>query len=258
MPAWHLSYPVAAIGAYATIFIEAIYLIIVGDFADAGPLAISILTNGFSVFVTGFGGSRAVPLAVAAILVTTVFLFVSITFRGQGQDFDRTYASLCGVAHLSHQCVVVWKESQRKRLSVQKQSNKESKEEKTSMPFSRDLTIHFGKYFQIEGSILLFLTLGTAMTYRIFDFDLGFGLVFASLSTVLSIAVVIFINWARPLGWAITTSGAVVRFFVVPFLLLSPVSFVFFTYAIIEIEIPWWKPAVGVAWYVTLFKQLSI
>ena len=258
LPAWHLDYPVAAIGAYTTIFIEAFYLTIVGDFADAGPLTISILTNGFAVCLAGFGGSRAMPLAVATILVITLFLLVSITFRGHGKDFDGTYALLCAVAHLLHQCVVLWEVSQHEGLSARKQSDEESKEGGMSMPFSRDLAFHFGKYFQVEGGILLFLTLGTAMTYRIFDFNLGFGLVFASLSAALSMAVVVFVNWARPLGWAITTSGAVVRFYVVPFLLLSPVSFVFFTYADIDIAIPWWKPAVGVAWYVTLCELLAI
>lgn len=72
-PDWHLNYEVAALGAYATILVEAIHILF-GGFDDASPISISLLTNGSAVLFTPHAKSRATPLAAVRIYLTATFL----------------------------------------------------------------------------------------------------------------------------------------------------------------------------------------
>lgn len=96
---WRLNYEIAAFGAYCTILVEALCLIL-GGFEDASPLSISLLTSGSAVAIAGFGDYFSTPLAVFRISLTTAFLLISIVSRRGGENFDGTCASLCSVAHL--------------------------------------------------------------------------------------------------------------------------------------------------------------
>ena len=96
LPAWYLNYQVAAFGAYATILVESIHLILRG-FENASLLPISILTNGSAVLVAGFGGACSTPLAILRICLTSLFLLSAIILH-EDETFDGTYATLCSVA----------------------------------------------------------------------------------------------------------------------------------------------------------------
>ena len=261
LPDWSLNYQVAAFGAYATILVESIHLILRG-FEDASLLSISILTNSSAVLVAGFGVPSSTPLAILRICLTSVFL-LSATILRDSERFDGTYAILCSVAHLTYQLGLRYYGNdsegflpQHEKRAKTDEAPSESclyappKDKNEAAKFSRDLRIFFGDSFCLEGSMLPITILGTVMTYRVFDFDLGFGLVFAFMSAFLSSIILLFINHARQRGRRIDTQKAIQRL-VGLMLVVGTFCLVFFTTVEFpDIEISWWRVAFGVAWFV--------
>jgi len=101
---WRLDYQVAAFGAYATILVESVSLIL-GGIEDASALSISLLTNGSAVIFAGFYWANAAPLAAIRIGLTAIFLVWSIATKPEKDSFDGTYAILCSCAHLVYQYI---------------------------------------------------------------------------------------------------------------------------------------------------------
>ena len=95
--------------------------------------------------------------------------------------------------------------------------------------------------------------LGTLMTYRVFDFDLGFGLVFAFMSAFLSSGILMFINYARTRGRRMQTQKILKRLKIL-IVFFGIFCFAFFTrldsVEFLDIEFSWWRIAFGVAWCV--------
>ena len=88
------------------------------------------------------------------------------------------------------------------------------------------------------------------MTYRVFDFDLGFGLVFAFMSALLSSILLVFINCARVRGQQIETRKGLQRLGSMV-LVIGAFCFVFFTSVEFpDIDFSWWKIAFGFSWFV--------
>lgn len=92
MPERHFNYHVAALDAYSTVFVEALFLILGGLFENAWPLSISIFTNGSAVLLAGLGGACATSLAALRIGLTTAFLFFSIVLVTEAGAFDGKFA----------------------------------------------------------------------------------------------------------------------------------------------------------------------
>ena len=261
LPEWSLNYQVAALGAYATILIESIYLILRG-FERSSLLSISILTNGSVVLVAGFGGTSSTPLAVLRICSTSLFLLWAIFLQGN-DHFNGTYAVLCSVAQLSYQLLLRPSRNYSEVLPQHENCAKaeEAPSESCLYPpptghkdeaanFSESLRIFFGDAFCLEGAILPVIVLGTAMTYRVLDFDLGFGLVFAFMSAFLSSIVLLFINSARLRGRRVDTRKSI---HILIGLLLFIGLFCFVLLTALEVsdpELSWWRIAFGVAWFV--------
>lgn len=117
---------------------------------------------------------------------------------------------------------------------------------------SRSVRIFFGDSFCLEGAMVPVTILGTVMTYRVFDFDLGFGLVFAFMSAFMSSLILLFINYAQMRGRRMETQKAL-QMLVSVMLVVGTFCFVFFTsIEFPDIEFSWWRIAFGVAWVIFL------
>ena len=259
LPDWYLNYQVAAFGAYATILVESIHLILRG-FENASLLPISILTNASAVLVAGFGDASSTPLAILRICLTSLFLLNAIILH-ENETFDGTYAALCSVAHLTYQLLL--RHSKNDSESYLPQHEKRAKTDEAraesclhpdynhAANSSRGLRIFFGDSFCLEGVMVLVIMLGTVTTYRVFDFDLGFGLVFAFMSAFLSSVILLFINYARMQDRRMDTQKAIQRL-VNLIIALGSSCFVFFTVVVFpDIELSWWRITFGVAWFDT-------
>ena len=261
-PEWTLNYQVAAFGAYATILVESIYLILRG-FEQSSLLSISILTNSAAVLVAGFSGASSTPLAALQICLTSLFLLWAIFLQGN-DHFNGTYSILCSVAQLTYQLLL---RHYGKHSEVLPQHEKCTKAEEApsescmhapptdykdeAANFSGNLRIFFGAGFCLEGAIVPVIILGTVMTYRVLDFDLGFGLVFAFMSAFLSSIVVLFINSARLRGRRVDTQKSI-RILIGLLLVIGLFCFVLLTtMEVPDPELSWWRIAFGVAWFVT-------
>lgn len=269
MPEWHLNYQVAALGAYSTIFIETLFLILGGPWENASPLTISILTNGSAVLFAGLGGAYATSFAAIRICLTTVFLFFSIVLVTEEGTFDGTYAIFCSVDYLTYHWLL--RRNQRKTGRFDGRSLFPESDKVLDSRDSRDhglgdkvcwdaenseraLTFELGDHFHVDGGVLLFTVLGTALTYRVFDFDLGFGLFYASVSAFWSLVLLILINFMSLRGRQVKVHSAMRRRFSGILILTLPASYVLFALSHSNIEwaneITSWKPAVGTAWFV--------
>lgn len=127
--------------------------------------------------------------------------------------------------------------------------------------FQRALTFELGDHFHVDGGVLLFTVLGTALTYRVFDFDLGFGLFFASVSGFWSLVLLILINSMRDRGRRVELHGAIQRRILGILILTLPANYVFIALNYSDVqwadEITWWKPAVEIAWFVAFMTHLA-
>ena len=256
---WRLNYQVAAFGAYATALVESIYLIL-GGFENASLLSISILTNGSAILVASFGGASSTPLAILRICLTSLFLLCAIILQ-EDQAFDGTYAILCSVAHLIYQLRLrSGDESEGFLPKHEKCAKTEALSDSylhtpptdyiVATEFSRSIRIFFGDYFCLEGAMVPATILGTVMTYRVFDFDLGFGLVFAFMSAFLSSVILLLINYARMRGRKIET-GKALQGLVRLIIIIGPFCFGFFTSVQLpDLEFSWWRITFGIAWFV--------
>ena len=260
LPDWTLNYQVAAFGAWATIFVQSIYLIL-GGFENASLLSISILTNGSAVLVAGFGGASSTPFAIIRICLTSLFLLCAIILR-ENETFDGTYAILCSVGHLVYQVRLRHGEDSEGFLPRHEKRAKTDEapsecclhlpptDYNDATQSSRSIRIVFGDSLCLEGAMVPVTIFGTVMTYRVFDFDLGFGLVFAFMSAFLSSVTLLFINYARLRGRRMDTQRAL-KMLVSMMLVVGIFCFVFFTnIEFPDIEFSWWRIAFGVAWYV--------
>ena len=261
LPDWSLNHQVAAFGAYATIFIESIYLIL-GGFENASLLSISILTNASAIFGAGLGGASSTPFAITRICLTSLFLLWAIIAR-ENNTFDGTYAILCSVAHLVYQLRLRHNGDDSEGFLPQHQKRTKIDEaplencmhipqsdRNNTKPFSRNLRIFFGDSLCLEGAMVPVTFLGTVMIYRVFDFDLGFGLVFAFVSACLSSVILLFINYARKRGRQMETRKALARLASL-IVVIGAFCFVFFTnLEFPDIEISWWRVTFGIAWFV--------
>lgn len=261
LPDWSLNYPVAAFGAYATIFVESIYLIF-GGFENASLLSISILTNASAVLVAGLGGSSSTPFAITRICLTSMFLLWAIIAQ-ENETFDGTYAILCSVAHLVYQLRL--RHNGHDSEGFLPQHEKRTKIDEAPLEscmhtpsidcndaqtFSRRLRLFFGDSFCLEGAMVPVTILGTVMVYRVFDFDLGFGLVFAFISACLSSAILLSINYARMRSRRMETRKELQR---LASLIIVIGAFCFFFFTNVEfpdIKFSWWRITFGVAWFV--------
>ena len=261
LPEWSLNYQVAAFGAYATILVELIYLILRG-FNHSSLLSISILTNGSAVLVAGFGGASSTPLAALQICLTSLFLLWAMFLQGY-DHFNGTYAILCSVAQLSYQLLLRYYGNysevlpQYEKCIKAKEVPSESclhsppTDYNDAATSSGSLRIFFGDAFCLEGAIVPVIILGTVMTYRVLDFDLGFGLVFAFMSAFLSSIVLLFINSARLRGRQVDTQKTI-RVLIGLLLVIGIFCFVLLTtMEVPDPELSWWRIAFGVAWSVT-------
>lgn len=261
LPAWSLNYQVATFGAYATILVEVIYLIL-GGFENASLLSISILTNGSAVVVAGFGDASSTPFAVIRICLTSLFLLAAVILQ-ENERFDGTYAILCSVAHLFYQLRLRHDRDELQLFLPQHEKHAKTDEApsesclnacpadfKDTANFSRSLRVFFGDSFCLEGAMVPVTVLGTVMTYRVLDFDLGFGLVFAFMSAFLSSVILLFVNYARTRGRRMDTPKALQRLLSM-MLVIGTFCFVFFTSVEFpDIEFSWWRITFGVAWSV--------
>ena len=260
LPEWYLNYQVAAFGAYATILLGSIHLILRG-FETASLLPISILTNASTVLVAGLGGASPTPLAILRICLTSLFLLKALVLH-ENETFDGTYAALCSVAHLTYQLLLRHSKNDSEGYLPKHEKRAKTDEARAESCLhpptdynhaanpSRGLRFFFGDSFCLEGAMLHVTMLGTVMTYRVFDFDLGFGLVFAFMSAFLSSVIMLFINYARMQGRRMDTQKAVQRL-VNSIIALGSSCYVFFTMAELpDIELSWWRITFGVAWFV--------
>ena len=165
LPDWSLNYRVAAFGAYSTILVESIYLIL-GNLENASLLSISILTNGSAVLVAGFGGASSTPFAIIRICLTSLFLLCAIILE-ENETFDGTYAILCSVAHLVYQLRLRQNSDRSDRFLPQHEKRGKMNEtpSESCLPtpspdyndattFSRRLRIFFGDFFCLDGAIV--------------------------------------------------------------------------------------------------------
>lgn len=261
LPDWSLNYQVAAFGAYATIFVESIYLIL-GGFENASLLSISILANASAVLVAGLGGSSSTPFAITRICLTSMFLLWASIPQENGRS-DGTYAILCSVAHLVYQLRSRHNGHDSEGFLPQHEKHAkideaplencmhipsiDSNDAKNS---SRSLRIFFGDSFCLEREMVPITILGTVMVYRVFDFDLGFGLVFAFISACLSSVILLSINHARMRGRRMETRKALQT---MACLIVVVEAFCFFFFLAVEIpdiKFSWWRISFGVAWFV--------
>ena len=266
-PNWTLNYQVAAVGAYATILVESIYLIL-GGFENTTLLSISILTNASAVLFAGFGNPCSTPLATIRICLTSLFLLLGIIFR-KNETVDGTYAILCSAAYLVYQFRLRHNSDgfegflpQHENLSKTDERPSECcgptppTDHNEAATFSRNLRIFYGDSLCLEGAMLPISVLGTAMTYRVFDFDLGVALVFAFMSAFLSSAILRFINYARTRGRRMQTQKALQRLICL-MIFFGTFCFIFFTSMDFpDIEFSWWKIAFGIAWCVDPLKSM--
>ena len=261
LPDWRLNYHVAAVGAWATILLESIYLIL-GSFENASLLSISILTNGSAILVAGFGDTSSTPLAVIRICLTTLFLLWAVILR-EDQTFDGTYAILCSVAHFVYQLRFQHDGLHSDKLLPQYEDGAKKDDafldsRLLTSPtdcddqaiFSRSIRIYFGDSFCLESLMFPVSVLGTVMTYRVLDFDLGFGLVFAFMSAFLSSIILVFINFARLRGRKFDSPKIFQQ--LVGLILLSELAFFIMSFGLEESEPPfsWWKLSFGITWFV--------
>ena len=261
LPDWNLNYGVAAFGAYAAILVESIYLIL-GGFENASLLSISILTNGSAVIVAGFGGAPSTPFALSRICLTSLFLIWAVIFQ-ENDKFDGTYAILCSVVHFFYQLQLRQNGDHSEGFLPQHEECAETDEapSKSCLQFpptdykdaakaSRNLRIFFGDSICLESAMAPVTILGTIMTYRIFDFDLGFGLVFAFMSAFLSSGILFFINYARMRGRRMKTQKVLLNLVrlmvVIGILCFSIVT----SLELPDIDLSWWKITFGVSWFV--------
>lgn len=258
---WSLNYQVSAFGAYATILIESIQLILRG-FEHTSLLPISILTNGSAILVAGLGGPSATPLAILRICLTSLFLLCAIILH-EHEQFDGTYPILCSIAHLTYQLGSRYYRINSEGFLPQHEkgvkANDAPRESCLHIPptdkndttnSSRDLRIFFRDSLCLEGSMLPVTVFGTVMTYRVFDFDLGFGLVFAFTSAFLSSIILLFNNTARQRGRRIDSQKIIQRL-VSLMLVIGVFCYIFFTTVEFpDIDFSWWRIAFGVAWFV--------
>lgn len=261
-PEWHLNYAVAALGIYATIFIES-FCLIFGIFENASPLSISLLTNGTAVLLAGLDSSFSASFAILRICITTIYLTypVFITSRSE-EKLDGTYSVLCSVAHVAYTMLLSHREhsnsgdtslsqeaKKKAQASPQSQSADSPSKGARTMTFSRNTVFEFGDAFHLEGAALIIVLLGTTITYRVFDFDLGFGLVFAFFSAAFSTVLLCLINFARLRGRQWSAVKAIQRLvgMLIP---AGAFCYTFFTYTSLGIEISWWRATFGIVWYV--------
>lgn len=266
---WSINYQVAAFGAYATILVESTHLIL-GGFEPASLLSISILTNASAILVAGFGGPSSTPLAILRISLTSLFLLYAIILH-ENEEFDGTYPILCSVAHLTYQLGLRYRGNSSEGFLPQHGKGAKTDEapresclhvlptgDNDITNSSRDLRIFFGESLCLQGPTLPITILGTVMTYRVFDFDLGFGLVFAFMSAFLSSIILLFSNSARQRGRQIDSQRIIQRL-VSLMLVIGTFCFVFFsTVEFPDIDFSWWRVAFGVAWFVFGFTSKSI
>lgn len=261
---WRLYHPVSALAAYSTILFQAIY-VIVGRKEGSSPFTISILINGFTVILSGFGGSREIPRALLHVTLNTFILLFAITTLREGERFDGTYAVLCAMAQSMHQ-VLLWRtgdlegdslllshENQKKleELGSSPQVKRCSIYDNDSLAFGRRIIFHFGEKFQVDGALLLYLTLGNAITYRVFDFNLGFGLAFASISALWCICLLWVANVARLRGRQINMRTSIRHHLCSALVCSGSFVFAFSKFVDFGVEVDWWKVAFGATWYGT-------
>ena len=256
---WKLNYQVAAFGAYATILVKSIYLILRG-FESSSLLSISILNNASAVLVTGFSANSSTPFAILRICLTSLFLLWAIICQGN-EGFDGTYAILCSVAHftyqlgLQHRGVVSEEPYQHEKCANAEEAPSKSlhappMDKNDAARFSGSLRMFFGDSLCLDGAIVPVTILGTAMTYRVFDFDLGFGLVFAFMSAFISSIILLFIHRVEMQGLRVDTHKYV-QLLVSLLLVIGAFCFILFTtLESPDIEFSWWRIAFGVAWSV--------
>lgn len=261
LPEWSLNYHVAALGAYATILVESTYLILRG-FEQSSLLSISILANGSAVLLAGFGGTSSTPLAALQICLTSLFLLWATFIQGNGH-FNGTYAVLCSVARFTYQLLLRHYGNHSEVLPQNEKFTKAEKapsesclhaspsDYKDAANFSGRLRIFFGDAFCLDDAIVPVIILGTVMTYRVLDFNLGFGLVFAFMSAFLSSIVLLFINNARLRGRRVDTQKSI-RLLIGLSLVIGIFCFVLSTtMEVSDPELSSWRIAFGVAWFVT-------
>ena len=262
LPDWNLNYQVAAFGAYATILVESIYLIL-GGFENASLLSISILTNGSAILLAGFGGPSSTALAILRICLTSLFLLFAIILR-ENETFDGTYAILCSVAHLVYQLRLQHNGDDSEESLPQHEICAKTDEAPSASglqtpledysgaaKFSGNIRIFFGNTFCLEGAMVSVAILGTVMTYRVFDFDLGFGLVFAFMSAFLSTIILFFLNYTRLRGRQMDSKKAFLTLIALMLVIGAPCFVFFATVEIPDIEFSWWRITFGIAWYVS-------
>ena len=261
LPEWTLNYQVAALGAYVTILVQSVYLILRG-FELSSLLSISILTNGSALLFAGFRGPSSTPLAALQICLTSLFLLWATFIQGN-DHFNGTYAILCSVAQLTYHLLLRHSGNHSEVLPQHEKCTETEKapsenyfhalptNHKDAASFSGSLRIFFGDAFCLDDAIVPVIILGTVMTYRVLDFDLGFGLVFAFMSAFLSSVVLLFINSARLRGRRVDTQKSI-RVLIV--LSWGIGTFCFGLLTTIEVpdpELSWWRIAFGVSWFVT-------
>lgn len=223
--------------------------------------SISILTNGSAVLVAGFGGASSTPFAVTRICLTSLFLLWAIIAR-ENEKLDGTYAILCSLAHLVYHFRLWYKWDDSEGFLPQHESHAKTGETPSESYLhnppidsnggascSRSLRIFFGDSFCVEGAMVPVTVLGSAMTYRVFDFDLGFGLVFALMSAFLSATTLLFINYARMRGRRMETQKELqVLFRLMLTIGTFCISFTITNFS--DPELSWWRITFGVAWFV--------
>lgn len=261
-PDWHLNYPLAALGAYASVVVQLTCLTF-GDFENATPLSISLVTNGSTLILAGFDSYSSYPLAILRIFLTTIFLLYAIVASlTTEQAFDGTYAILCGVAYLAY---AIFSQSQHVASDPMQGQHAEKKTEAPAhiqldndvrryaeaLTFQRKVVFQFGDTFQLDGGAALLSIFGTALVYRAFDFDFGFSSVFAFFSAVCCTNLLFLINFVRLHDRHIDIMKVVQRLLG----LLLPVGvfcFLVFTYVDFGINTSWSRVAFGVVWCVFL------
>jgi len=130
---------------------------------------------------------------------------------------------------------------------TQSESYKEGDRDESLTNFHRNMVFQFGCCFQIQGILVLFSVLGTAMTYRTFDFNLGFGLFFASISAMCCTLLICLDHITRLWGRQIDMNKALQRLVG----MLLPVGIfcgIIFTMVELGIDISWWRASFGLVW----------
>ena len=248
----------AAFGAYAAILVECVDCIF-GGIETTSSLIISILTNGSTILVHGFSRPDSLPLATIRISLTTSFLLWSIISKPEKDAFDGTYAILCSFAHLVYQIRMRRHddgsdvEDDLHRRETEKRSGEfttcANEIDNHAARFKRHLIIQCGDNLRLDGFTMFIAVLGTATTYRVFDFDLGFGLVFAAFSAALCIALLLLINFTRKRGRLVEGTKLLQRLIGISIPLGIFFLGVLWNDDVIDLigNIPWWKPTFAVA-----------